>query len=218
MSGGQRDFTLISRSENESSLTPWRPVRRSPSGSPSKGGHDHEPATRPKKSPGPCIKHGTGEESEAQQLYTIERQSQAAISVWPGDGRRTCPAGHGGPRPDRSSLQPEGCTMSEWKYDSPAALHSALDDAGLSVRDFRVMLHVCRRHGEGNNGRGCYASTASIAGTCRIHPDNVRKILQNLVFLGWLRCAERPGSTTVYVPQFPTPSTTKGGVVNQGRA
>ena len=104
-----------------------------------------------------------------------------------------------------------------WQYDSPAVLHSDLDDAGLTVQQFRVMLHVCRRHGDGSNGIGCTSKVDTMAEVCRLHPDSVRKILKSLVALGWLHRNERSGATTVYVPRFPNPSACKGGVEDQGR-
>lgn len=109
------------------------------------------------------------------------------------------------------------CLVSGWSYKSPAALHSALDDAGLSTKEFRVMLHICRRNGDGNNGRGCDANLETMAATCSVNDDTVRKILKTLTRLGWLRFIERRGTTNVYFPKFPNPSDFKGGGEDQGR-
>lgn len=107
--------------------------------------------------------------------------------------------------------------MSGWSHKSPAALHSALDDAGLSAHEFRVLLTVCRRHGDGSNGQKCTAGVDLISKTCRIYPDTVRKILKRLVMLGWLVAIPRSGATTIYIPCFPDPSLKGRGVVDQGR-
>jgi hypothetical protein len=89
------------------------------------------------------------------------------------------------------------------KYRSPAFIHSFLDEAGLNSSEFRAMAHVCRRAGDPETPRGCYASVASIAAICHLSEKTVRSALKSLVSLGWLREVKRPGKSTEYFPQFP---------------
>ncbi len=95
---------------------------------------------------------------------------------------------------------------------SPAVISAALDDAGLSAAEFRVLCAVCRRAGDGANGRGCDASVGTLAKTCRLKGDTVRNALRDLVKAGWLEMTERPGKTSGYLPRFPDPSRMGVGV------
>ena len=90
------------------------------------------------------------------------------------------------------------------RYQSPAWISAAMDDAGLTPHEFRVLAHVCRRAGDGSNGRGCDASVASMAEVCRIDPDRLRQMLKKLVLLGWLEATTRLGRATEYRPAFPS--------------
>jgi len=99
------------------------------------------------------------------------------------------------------------------RYQSPAWISAALDDAGLTPHEFRVLAHVCRRAGDGSNGRGCDASVASMAAVCRMKADTVRQALKALVRGGWLTAWERSGKATSYFPaclgnpSYPSPET-----------
>ena len=75
----------------------------------------------------------------------------------------------------------------------PCALfiHSIVDEAGLKPSEFRVLCHVARR-GE------CFATVATTAEKCRLHPDTVRKSFRKLRKMNWLVAFERTGRTTVY--------------------
>lgn len=95
-------------------------------------------------------------------------------------------------------------------------IHSTVDDAGLSPREFRVLAAVCRRCGDGGNGRQCDASIKTLAATCKIHEDTAREILARLIELGWIEMIERPGRSKVHVAKFPDRSGCKGGVVIEG--
>lgn len=88
------------------------------------------------------------------------------------------------------------------RYDSPAWISAAMDDAGLTAAEFRVLAHVCRRAGDGTNGRGCDAGIAKMAETCRMKAATVRAALQALVCAGWLSAVERPGRVTIYTPKL----------------
>ena len=77
------------------------------------------------------------------------------------------------------------------KVDNAAFIHGNLDDLGLRPHPFRVYCHVARR---GN----CFASVATIAKTCRMNPDTVRKALKGLVNVGLLTAQYRKGETTLY--------------------
>ena len=95
---------------------------------------------------------------------------------------------------------------------TPAAIHSELDDAGLTAEQFRVMAHVCRRFGDGDNQRQCDASIESMARVCKLREATVRKALRELCKLGWLDSIDRPGFTKVHVPRFPHPFRLELGV------
>lgn len=77
------------------------------------------------------------------------------------------------------------------KVDNAVFIHGNLDDLGLRPHPFRVFCHVARR---GN----CFASVATIAKTCRMNPDTVRKALKGLVQEGHLTAQYRKGETTLY--------------------
>lgn len=106
---------------------------------------------------------------------------------------------------------------SEWKYKLPMAVHSSLDDAGLSAEDFRVMAAICRKCGDEANGRQCDSTIRTLGKVCRLHHDTVRKSIARLVELGWVSVIDRPGRTKVHVARFPDPYGFKGGVSSQGR-
>lgn len=88
-------------------------------------------------------------------------------------------------------------------YQSPALISAAMDDAGLTPHEFRILAHVCRRAGDGSNGRGCDASVASMAEVCGFDVKTVRGALQRLTAAGWLEAIERPGKPTGYLPRIP---------------
>lgn len=79
-------------------------------------------------------------------------------------------------------------------------IHSTLDDAGLPAGAFRVYCHVLRRAG----AHGAWPAIKSIAHTCRLHPQSVRKSLKQLVAWGMLSVDSRPGMTSVYRPLAPS--------------
>lgn len=95
---------------------------------------------------------------------------------------------------------------------SPAFVHHVLDDADLSPSEFRVLMHICRRCGNMANGRRCEACVETMAETCHLRPNTVRKCLKNLVALGWLSAVKRNGATTIYTPVFPA-ETASGNAV-----
>ena len=72
-----------------------------------------------------------------------------------------------------------------------------LDDAGLSLTEFRVLAHICRRSGEDP----CWAGIASIAKTCRINPKTARSAIKNLIKLGWVSEQKRVGKTSILTPR-----------------
>jgi len=86
-----------------------------------------------------------------------------------------------------------------------------IDDLGLTPQEFRVLGHVARRAGQNSV---CYAGVATMAKTCRIHPDTIRKALKFLVGRGLIFARMRQGRTTEY---FFHPPEKKGGVANTPR-
>ncbi len=73
-------------------------------------------------------------------------------------------------------------------------IHSSLDDAGLTPQQFRVLAHLSRRAGDGL----IWASVASMAEVCQIHPDTVRESLTELERRTIISREERPGRTTLF--------------------
>jgi hypothetical protein len=84
--------------------------------------------------------------------------------------------------------------------NSPMMILAALDDAGLSPVDFRVLGHICRRAGD----KDCYASIRTIAKTCRINEKTARASVHRLGKMGWVSLQKRTGQTSVLIPQTPT--------------
>lgn len=72
-------------------------------------------------------------------------------------------------------------------------IHSSLDDAGLTSEQFRVLAHLSRRAGDG----AAWASNATMAEKCRLHPDTVVACLKELERRRMIRREARPGKTTV---------------------
>ena len=70
-------------------------------------------------------------------------------------------------------------------------IHAAVDDAGLTPAQFRVLCRVGRRG-------TCWESVGNMATHCRLHADTVRKSLKELVRLGWLSRQLRPGTANLY--------------------
>ncbi len=68
---------------------------------------------------------------------------------------------------------------------------AALDDAGLSLAEFRVFAHVLRR-GE------CFESVPKIAEHCRINRDTAWAALYSMTEKGMLLRIARPGNTTIF--------------------
>lgn len=63
---------------------------------------------------------------------------------------------------------------------APVFVHSSLDDLGLSPQEFRVYGHLARRAGRGV----AFPAIASIAETCRIHPQTARRAVATLIKRG----------------------------------
>jgi hypothetical protein len=92
---------------------------------------------------------------------------------------------------------------------------SAVDEADLTLAQFRVLAHICRRAGAGE----CWASSPAIAKSCRINLKTARKAIADLAKMGWITAQKRTGMTTKYTPrtlpnsipypiQYPTQSDT----------
>lgn len=74
-------------------------------------------------------------------------------------------------------------------------VHSALDDYPLTPEEFRLYSHLARRAGSGT----AYPAVASMAKSCRMHPDTTRRCLTNLVTYRMLEAHARKGRTTLYI-------------------
>lgn len=97
-----------------------------------------------------------------------------------------------------------------------AFIPAALDEHGLSPREFRVYCHLARRAGNGE----CFASAASIARVTRINVKTVRACLRVLLGLNLITTEKRTGQTNLhrlidsahwqpYPNQYPTQSDTQ---------
>lgn len=78
--------------------------------------------------------------------------------------------------------------------DLGAFCPAALDDWGLSLKQFRVYLHVCRRAGKG----ACFASQSTIAGHLGLSRKSVNEALRDLVTLGFIDVEKRSGNRRLY--------------------
>ncbi len=73
-------------------------------------------------------------------------------------------------------------------------IHSALDEAGLSVAAFRVFAHLARRGGKD----GCYPSAESMVKTCRLERQTIFRALTELEKNGLISREKRAGCSTKY--------------------
>lgn len=73
----------------------------------------------------------------------------------------------------------------------PIFVHSDLDDYGLSPAEFRLYGHLSRRQGD----QGAFASIASMAEVCRLHPQTIRKALRTLAQRHMIKIHSRLGET-----------------------
>jgi hypothetical protein len=89
---------------------------------------------------------------------------------------------------------------SEKDSNSFIFVHSALDDYGLDVYEFRVLAHVARREGKGktNKSRGCFARQKTIAESCKMSQRKAQEVLRVLTQAGLLEKKTQIGSTNVY--------------------
>ncbi|MCC7518212.1 MAG: helix-turn-helix domain-containing protein [Verrucomicrobiae bacterium] len=74
-------------------------------------------------------------------------------------------------------------------------IRSELDDYILTANQFRVYAHLARRAGTD----GAWPSIKSMARTCRLHGDTVRRCLRCLRQLNLVRAQARRGATTLYI-------------------
>lgn len=70
-------------------------------------------------------------------------------------------------------------------------VHSALDEAGLDVYEFRLLAHIARR---GN----CFASLAKTADICKMSVRKAQSTLKSLEKGGFIQKEKRKGSTDIY--------------------
>lgn len=83
-------------------------------------------------------------------------------------------------------------------------IHSSLDDAGLSLSEFRLYCHLLRR-GE------CFSSANTIAEVCRMHVDTVWPALRSLERRGLIvREARRGRTSLIRVSANPNPLEKEG--------
>ena len=92
-------------------------------------------------------------------------------------------------------------------------VHSALDDAGLSVRAFRLYCHFARRAGKD----GFINSGADdMAAVCRMKRDTVFRAMNELEQRAMMVRQERPGATNLYTLTRPSEWRTKLPIPNEG--
>lgn len=73
----------------------------------------------------------------------------------------------------------------------PPLIPAALDDAGLSAQEFRVICHVARR---GN----CFEKARQIALRCKLSENTVWTVLKRLEKWGMIKREKRRGETSVF--------------------
>jgi|GEM_PF-3323391 len=91
-------------------------------------------------------------------------------------------------------------------------IHSALDDAGLSMAAFRLFCHLSRRAGKA----GVYPAAESMAKTCRMNQDTVWRSLAELEDRGMLVRTSRPGRSTEVTLEPPSRWRNPGGGGKEG--
>jgi len=82
----------------------------------------------------------------------------------------------------------------------PMMILAAVDEAGLSPVEFRVLAHICRRSGESND---CWAAIKSISEVCKVNPKTARAAVRKLEEKGWIVGRKRTGQTSVLIPVTP---------------
>jgi len=78
-------------------------------------------------------------------------------------------------------------------------VHSALDDAGLTPSEFRVVAHIARREGK----FPCFEAVPNMAKKCNLHETTVRDCLKTLVEREILLTRKRPGRPSLYRVNHP---------------
>ena len=73
-------------------------------------------------------------------------------------------------------------------------IHSAIDDAGLSVHEFRLVCHLARRAGNGE----AFPSAESMARVCKMKRDTVFKVLKSLKGRNIVTVKQRDGDSNLY--------------------
>ena len=100
----------------------------------------------------------------------------------------------------------------EEKGNAFVYISSRLDEAGLSMAEFRVLCHIARR------GASCTSSVATMAQICRASQKTVREVLKRLVDKGFVTRLDRTGKSTVYRigNTAPLPKETSGSKWKRG--
>lgn len=73
----------------------------------------------------------------------------------------------------------------------PIFVHSALDEAGLDVYEFRLLSHIARR------GK-CFATLTTTAKICQMSVRKAQSTLKSLENRGLIQKKQRKGSTDIY--------------------
>ena len=89
-------------------------------------------------------------------------------------------------------------------------IHSAIDDAGLSVHEFRIVCHLARRTGKGE----AFPSAESMSKVCRMKRDTVFSALKVLAERNIVTLKRRKGQSSIYT--INKPSTWKEPVPRNG--
>ncbi|MDB6132473.1 MAG: hypothetical protein JWM59_716 [Verrucomicrobiales bacterium] len=76
-------------------------------------------------------------------------------------------------------------------------VHCSLDDAGLSLKAFRVLGHLHRRAYRDDRA---FSSVDGMAKAINLHPNTVKTALAELVDAGFIVREPRPGTSSVYRP------------------
>lgn len=79
-------------------------------------------------------------------------------------------------------------------------IHSAIDDAGLSVHEFRLVCHLARRSGKGD----AFPSAETMAKVCRMKRDTVFSALKVLAERNIVTLKRRKGQSSLYIINKPS--------------
>ncbi|MCC7518433.1 MAG: helix-turn-helix domain-containing protein [Verrucomicrobiae bacterium] len=126
----------------------------------------------------------------ATTVYTLAPLSEWTAEAWDGGSPPSQRKG----RPPRGDGDGRALSHGENAFNI-LFIRAELDDHVLIPTEFRLYAHLARRAGTD----GAWPAVRSMARTCRMHEDTVRRCLRRLKELNMVRSQMRPGTTTLYM-------------------